>query len=68
MRFGPWLMELMAWRAEHYGAELERHRVNDAEEYNILKIRLETDVQNLEQHLEVAPARRWSVATSWDSI
>ena len=46
--------------ARHYYAELERHRVNDAEEYNILKIRLETDVQNLEQHLEAAPARRWS--------
>jgi hypothetical protein len=32
------------------------HRVNDAEEYNILKIRLETDVQNLEQHLEAMRA------------
>eukprot|EP00227_Mantoniella_beaufortii_P020533 CAMPEP_0197588540 /NCGR_PEP_ID=MMETSP1326-20131121/9790_1 /TAXON_ID=1155430 /ORGANISM="Genus nov. species nov., Strain RCC2288" /LENGTH=456 /DNA_ID=CAMNT_0043153381 /DNA_START=206 /DNA_END=1573 /DNA_ORIENTATION=+ len=49
-------MELMGERAEHYAAELERHRVNDAEEYNILKIRLETDVQNLEQHLEAMRA------------
>jgi dynein regulatory complex protein 1 len=49
-------MELMAERAEHYQTELERHRVNDAEEYNILKIRLETDVQNLEQHLEAMRA------------
>ena len=49
-------MEMMAERAEHYQNELERHRVNDAEEYNILKIRLETDVQNLEQHLEAMRA------------
>ena len=49
-------MELMAERAAHYQTELERHRVNDAEEYNILKIRLETDVQNLEQHLEAMRA------------
>lgn len=44
-------MEHMAERSEHYADELEKHRVDDAEEYNILKIRLETDVQNLEQHL-----------------
>ena len=31
-------------------------QVNDAEDYNMLKIRLETDIQNLEQHLEVMRA------------
>lgn len=35
---------------------LEDLRVADAEEYNILKIRLETDIQNLEQYLEAMRA------------
>ena len=44
-------VEATAERSEAYAEELEKHRADDAEEYNILKIRLETDVQNLEQHL-----------------
>ena len=44
-------VEHAAERSEHYADELEKLRVDDAEEFNILKIRLETDVQNLEQHL-----------------
>ncbi|KAG2426185.1 hypothetical protein HXX76_013166 [Chlamydomonas incerta] len=41
---------------EAYQAQLEGHRQMDAEEYHILKIRLETDIQNLEQHLEAMRA------------
>jgi hypothetical protein len=43
-------------RAEQYQQALETQRVQDAEEYSILKIRLETDIQNLEQHLEAMRA------------
>ncbi len=32
------------------------HRCTDAEDFHILKIRLETDIQNLEQHLEAMRA------------
>jgi len=38
---------------ESYQQQLEALRVSDAEDYHILKIRLETDIQNLEKHLEV---------------
>lgn len=38
---------------ENYQQQLEALRISDAEDYHILKIRLETDIQNLEQHLEV---------------
>lgn len=41
---------------ESYQAQLEALRVADAEDYHILKIRLETDIQNLEQHLEAMRA------------
>mmetsp|Transcript_25965 Transcript_25965/g.49353 ORF Transcript_25965/g.49353 Transcript_25965/m.49353 type:complete len:664 (-) Transcript_25965:177-2168(-) len=49
-------MEAMQEKAGEYHALLEAQRVQDAEEYNILKIRLETDIQNLEQHLEAMRA------------
>lgn len=42
---------------ENYQQQLEALRVSDAEDYHILKIRLETDIQNLEQHLEVGISR-----------
>ncbi|KAG2497477.1 hypothetical protein HYH03_004630 [Edaphochlamys debaryana] len=41
---------------ETYQQQLEGHRQMDAEEYHILKIKLETDIQNLEQHLEAMRA------------
>ncbi|GLC76023.1 DNA replication checkpoint protein Drc1 [Pleodorina starrii] len=41
---------------ESYQQQLEGHRQMDAEEYHILKIKLETDIQNLEQHLEAMRA------------
>mmetsp|Transcript_35004 Transcript_35004/g.99216 ORF Transcript_35004/g.99216 Transcript_35004/m.99216 type:complete len:688 (-) Transcript_35004:130-2193(-) len=49
-------MEATQERAETYHKALEDLRVADAEEYNILKIRLETDIQNLEQYLEAMRA------------
>ncbi|KAI5054307.1 hypothetical protein GOP47_0027246 [Adiantum capillus-veneris] len=39
-------------RIEDYTKSLENIRTQDNEDYNLLKIRLETDVQILEQHLE----------------
>lgn len=41
---------------ENYQANLEALRTSDAEDFHILKIRLETDIQNLEQHLETMRA------------
>ncbi|KAA6420207.1 MAG: coiled-coil domain-containing protein [Trebouxia sp. A1-2] len=38
--------------AEAYERQLEDLRCADAEDYNLLKVRLETDIQTLEQHLE----------------
>ena len=49
-------MEKMLELAEEYQRKLEELRVLDAEDFNILKIRLETDIQNLEQHLEAIRA------------
>ena len=49
-------MEAAQERAEQYQQQLEKLRQADAEDYNILKIRLETDIQNLEQHLEAMRA------------
>ena len=49
-------MEAAQERAEQYQQQLEKLRQADAEDYNILKIRLETDIQNLEQHLEATRA------------
>mmetsp|Transcript_22481 Transcript_22481/g.73000 ORF Transcript_22481/g.73000 Transcript_22481/m.73000 type:complete len:675 (+) Transcript_22481:78-2102(+) len=49
-------MDASQQRAETFHADLEALRVEDAEQYNILKIRLETDIQNLEQHLEAMRA------------
>lgn len=39
-------------RVEDYENQLQHLRVQDAEEYNMVKIRLETDVQLLEQQLQ----------------
>mmetsp|Transcript_4676 Transcript_4676/g.15483 ORF Transcript_4676/g.15483 Transcript_4676/m.15483 type:complete len:645 (+) Transcript_4676:346-2280(+) len=49
-------MDDMLETAEDYQRQLEEERVQNAEDYNILKIRLETDIQNLEQHLEAMRA------------
>ena len=49
-------METTQERAEQFHLQLEELRLADAEEYNVLKIRLETDIQNLEQHLEAMRA------------
>ena len=46
----------MQERNEDYEERLKTLRQRDAEDYNILKIRLETDIQNLEQHLETMRA------------
>ena len=49
-------MEKMLEQSEEYQRKLEELRVLDAEDFNILKIRLETDIQSLEQHLEAIRA------------
>ena len=43
--------ERTAANEQKYADELEKRRADDAEEFGILKTRLETDVANLEQHL-----------------
>ncbi|XP_013068479.2 dynein regulatory complex protein 1-like [Biomphalaria glabrata] len=45
-------LELRAKRVEDLENQLQHMRVQDAEEYNMVKIRLETDVQILEQQLQ----------------
>jgi dynein regulatory complex protein 1 len=45
-------MEERANRLEEHVNLLEKLRVDDAEEYNLVKIKLETDVQVLEQQLQ----------------
>ena len=45
-------MESKMEREEAYADELEKLRTQDAEEYNQLKIKLEMDIQKLEQQLE----------------
>ncbi|KAK5664766.1 hypothetical protein BDV3_002123 [Batrachochytrium dendrobatidis] len=45
-------MEERANRIEDHIKQLEVHRIYDAEEYNTVKIKLETDVQVLEQQLQ----------------
>lgn len=45
-------MNERAERIEDYVKQLELLRVNDSEEYNLVKIKLETDVQVLEQQLQ----------------
>lgn len=45
-------MEERSNRIEDHTQQLEQVRVNDAEEYNLVKIKLETDVQVLEQQLQ----------------
>ena len=49
-------MERFLGTVETYQKTLEALRIADAEDYHILKIRLETDIQNLEQHLEAMRA------------
>ena len=44
-------MEDVAATADAYRKELEKHEADDAEEYTMLKIRLETDIANLQRHL-----------------
>jgi dynein regulatry complex protein 1 len=39
-------------RTEDYLRQLENLRISDSEEYNLVKIKLETDVQVLEQQLQ----------------
>ncbi|XP_002981481.2 dynein regulatory complex protein 1 [Selaginella moellendorffii] len=39
-------------RGDEYSAALDETRLQDSEDYNLLKVKLETDVQILEQHLE----------------
>ncbi|KAJ7525487.1 hypothetical protein O6H91_17G053400 [Diphasiastrum complanatum] len=39
-------------RLDEYNTALDSVRVQDSEDYNLLKMKLETDIQNLEQHLE----------------
>merc|ERR1719389_33479 len=45
-------MEARRGRVEEHQLQLEAQRVQDAEDYNILKIKLETEIQTLEQQLE----------------
>jgi dynein regulatory complex protein 1 len=45
-------MDERADRIDDYIKQLEQLRVNDSEEYNLVKIKLETDVQVLEQQLQ----------------
>jgi dynein regulatory complex protein 1 len=45
-------METKQTRDEQYLKEIEDLRVRDAEDYNALKIKLETNIQTLEQQLE----------------
>ncbi|KAF1778519.1 hypothetical protein GQ600_16378 [Phytophthora cactorum] len=45
-------MEAKQTRDEQYLQEIESLRVRDAEDYNELKIKLETNIQTLEQQLE----------------
>lgn len=45
-------MERYLKTAEEYDAMLNEIRVDDVEAYNALKLKLETDIQTLEQHIE----------------
>lgn len=45
-------MNERADRIEDYIKQLEQLRISDSEEYNLVKIKLETDVQVLEQQLQ----------------
>lgn len=45
-------MEARRKRVDEDQRQLEAQRVSDAEDYNILKIKLETEIQTLEQQLE----------------
>lgn len=45
-------MDERAQRIDDYILQLEQLRINDSEEYNLVKIKLETDVQVLEQQLQ----------------
>lgn len=45
-------MNEKSFRIDDYMTQLEQLRVSDSEEYNLVKIKLETDVQVLEQQLQ----------------
>ena len=49
-------MERFVNTAGEYERVLKELRLNDNEEYNALKVKLETDIQILEQHLETMRA------------
>lgn len=49
-------MENSARRAEEFYNALETQRAQDSEDFSVLKNRLETDIHNLEQHLEAMRA------------
>jgi len=49
-------LEAKQEREEKYQTELEAMQAKDAEDYNKLKIKLETDIQTLEQQLEAMRA------------
>ena len=49
-------MEGSAKRAEEFYVALEALRAQDAEDFSLLRNRLETDIHNLEQHLEAMQA------------
>ena len=49
-------------RVEDYEQQLQHLRVQDAEEYNMVKIKLETDVQVRLRHLELV----WVGGGGWE--
>lgn len=55
-KFEQEFMERYLTESESYYKQLIDLRAVDAEDYSVLKIRLETDIQNLEQHLEAMRA------------
>lgn len=58
-------MEERSNRIEDNFEQLEVLRVQDSEEYNLVKIKLETDVQVLEQQLQQVYLYRFTVDESY---
>ena len=52
LNFFSKFMEERAGRIENFIYQQEQLRIHDAEEYNLVKIKLETDVKVLEQQLQ----------------
>ena len=46
------MLEERPLRIDEHMDQLEEMRIRDAEEYNLVKIKLETDVQVLEQQIQ----------------